>query len=210
MPRLFKESSLLIASGNNGKIKEIQELLAPYPVKVRSTAEFTLEEPEEDADSFTGNALIKAKYYSEQTGLPALADDSGLVIPALGGKPGIHSARWAGPDKDFDKASNRIRQELFAVHGDEYTINDPAWFACVLAIYWPEDGHSETFEGRVDGHLQFPPKGEHGFGYDPIFVPENETRTFAQMESKEKHTLSHRARAFNALVKGCFSVKQGA
>jgi XTP/dITP diphosphohydrolase len=202
--------TLLIASGNKGKIREIQELLAPYPVTVRSTAEFSLEEPEENAPDFIGNATIKAKYYAHATGLPALADDSGLVIPALGGKPGIYSARWAGPDKDFALAMERIKTELYAAHGGEYEINDPAYFVCVLAVYNPTTDQLQCFEGRVEGHLQFPPKGEKGFGYDPIFIPHGRTTTFAEMNSTEKHAISHRAKAFTAFIEGCFMAVGGA
>lgn len=181
-------STLVIASHNEGKVREIRELLTPYSMKVISAAEVGVDEPEETGDTFIANAELKARNTALHANLPALADDSGLVIPALGGAPGIYSARWAGPNKDFSVAFARIQKEL----GDK----DPAaYFVCVLSLYLP-DGQMHSFEGRIDGTLTFPPRGEKGFGYDPIFIPEGYAITFAEIAPAEKTHISHRARAF--------------
>lgn len=198
--RAFNEPKLLIASGNKGKIKEIDALLAPFSVQVVSATEFNLEEPEENGLTFSENALIKAKYYCQQTGLPALADDSGLSVAALNGAPGIYSARWAGKDRDFNHAMKRVEQEVNASQSSDKS----ASFICALALYWP-DGHYEVCEGSVNGTLNFPPTGAHGFGYDPIFIPNGYQQTFAQMDTERKKQLSHRTDAFKKLVQGCFS-----
>lgn len=200
----FTENTLLIASSNSGKIKEIAKLLTPYNITIRSTKEFDLEAPEENGTSFKENALIKAKYYSQQTNLPALADDSGLVIPNLNGDPGIYSARWAGESGDFSIAMKRIHQELKTKYGKDHPCNDPAYFTCALTLYWPEDQQYETFEGMINGHLQFPPSGNKGFGYDPIFIPKGHTSTFADLPSEIKQSTSHRANAFNLMITHCF------
>ena len=156
-----------------------------------------MDEPVEDGDTFKANALIKAHAAAQASGVPALADDSGLAVEALGGAPGIHSARWAGPDKNFKEAMERI-WDLILESEDRR-----AHFVCALALAWP-DGHSEVFEGRVDGTLIWPPTGDKGFGYDPMFQPAGYFDTFGEMDPKEKHAMSHRAEAFKQLVTACF------
>jgi XTP/dITP diphosphohydrolase len=197
MPRRFDDSQLVIASHNQGKVEEIAELLTPFAVRVVAAGALGLPEPEETGDSFEANAVLKARAAAEAVALPALADDSGLVVPALGGAPGIYSARWAGPDKDFRPAMARVQREL----ADR---DRTASFVAVLALAWP-DGDTSTFRGEVTGHLVWPPRGERGFGYDPMFVPEGRTLTFGEMEPAEKHQISHRARAFARLVEACFA-----
>jgi len=185
-------ATLVIASHNPGKVREIAELLAPFDLKVRSAGDFGLPEPEENGSTFAENAAIKAKAAAAGCGLPALADDSGLSVAALDGQPGIYSARWAGADKNFTHAMQRVEEEL----GD--TPDRRAEFVCALAMASPT-GEVEHFEGRVQGCLVWPPRGDQGFGYDPIFVPNGETRTFGEMPPAEKHAISHRARAFARL-----------
>lgn len=180
---------IVLASHNPGKVREIGELLQPFGLKVVSAASLGLPEPEETGLTFAANAELKALAAAIGSKLPALADDSGLVVRALAGAPGIHSARWAGPEKDFGHAMRRIEQAL----GEEE--DRAAAFVCALALAWP-DGSCEVFEGRIDGRLVFPPRGEHGFGYDPIFLPDGEAETFGEMEPARKHAMSHRARAF--------------
>lgn len=197
MPRRFDGGRLVIASHNAGKVREIGELLAPFGAEVVSAGDLNLPEPEEDGETFVDNALIKARAAALGSGLPALADDSGLAVAALGGDPGVRSARWAGPGKDFRVAMEKVEKAL-AGKDDRR-----AHFACVLALCWP-DGHCETFEGRVDGTLAWPPRGEKGFGYDPVFVPNGYEITFAEMEPAKKHEMSHRADAFRKLVAVCF------
>lgn len=190
-------SRLVIASNNAGKIREIGELLAPFRLDVASAAEFGLPEPEETGLTFAENAAIKACTTAEATGLASLADDSGLAVAALDGAPGIYSARWGGEQKDFTLAMSRVQQEL-----EQRSIPQTRWqaaFICDLCLCLP-DGTRHHFEGRADGTLTFPPRGDQGFGYDPIFIPEGETRTFAQMPAAEKQAISHRARAFAKLV----------
>jgi len=184
---------LVIASHNEGKVAEIRELLAPHGVEVVSAGELGLDEPEETGDSFLENALLKARAAAATSGLAALADDSGLAVPALGGAPGIRSARWAGPNRDFKAAMARLEREM-AGKADRR-----ATFVCVLALAAP-DGATQCFEGRVDGHLSFPPRGTHGFGYDPVFVPEGHAETFGEMDPARKTAMSHRARAFAKLL----------
>lgn len=190
----------MIASHNPGKAREIADLLAPFGVAVVSAATLGLPEPEETGTTFTANAELKARAAARGSGLPALADDSGLEVAALKGAPGIHSARWAGPNKDFAAAMKKIEDALQG-HDDR-----TARFICALALAWP-DGHCEVFEGRVDGHLVWPPRGSRGFGYDPIFVPEGFDKTFGEMEPEAKHAISHRADAFRKLVAACFVAK---
>ena len=184
---------LVIASHNRGKVVEIAELLEPYGLAVVSAGELGLPEPEETGETFVANARLKAEAAAQASGLPALADDSGLAVVALDGKPGIHSARWAGPDRDFTFAMEKVEQAL------EGKSDRAAYFVCVLALCWP-DGRCETFEGRVDGTLVWPPRGDHGFGYDPMFQPEGCVETFGEIEPATKHGMSHRARAFEKLV----------
>lgn len=197
MPRRFSSPRLVVASHNPGKVREIGELLAPFKVEAVSAGSLNLPEPEETEATFIGNAKLKALAAATASGLPALSDDSGLAVSALKGAPGIYSARWAGPTKDFSIAMQKVERELGAA------TDRSAKFVCALALCWP-DGHCETFEGEVHGTLVFPPRGTHGFGYDPIFVPEGHTVTFGEMDPAAKHAMSHRARAFAQLVAACF------
>ena len=192
----FAGGRLVVASHNPGKVEEISALLAPFSVEAVSAGSLGLPEPEETGESFEANAALKARAAAEASGLPALADDSGLVVPALGGAPGIYSARWAGPAKDFRLAMERVQREL----GDQ---DRAAFFVAVLALASPE-GEVALFRGEVAGHLVWPPRGERGFGYDPMFVPLGDTRTFGEIEPAEKHRISHRARAFAKLAAACF------
>ena len=195
--RKFNDKKLLIASHNAGKVREIKELLAPFGLEIISAADLKIEEPEETEDTFEGNARLKALYCARLSNLPSLSDDSGLVVPALGGQPGVYSARWAGPEKDFKKAMKRLEDELSGKS------NRSAYFICTLALAWP-DGRVETFEGRWDGMLIFPSRGQNGFGYDPIFIPNGCQITAAEMVPEIKYKSSHRAKAFKKLVDGCF------
>ena len=199
---------LIIATHNPGKLREMRELLAPYGVATQSAGELGLAEPAETGMTFAENARIKASAAARTSGKPAFADDSGLVVDALGGEPGIHSARWAGPDKDFRAAMNRI-QTLLIERGAKTLEQRRAHFIAVLCLAWP-DGHVEDFEGRVDGVAVWPPRGDKGFGYDPLFRPDGFDITFGQMSADEKHGLppqgrglSHRARAFMKLAEAC-------
>ncbi len=200
--RHFNEDKLVIASHNAGKVREIGDLLSPFGVAVSSAGELNLPEPEETGETFVENALIKARASAQASGLPALADDSGLCVDVLGGAPGIHSARWAGPDQDFAAAMKKIIEAT----ADFETAQ--AHFVCALALCWP-DGHTETFEGYVHGSLTWPPRGERGFGYDPMFVPNGDPRTFSEMDPAEKHEISHRADAFHQMVDACFGSDPG-
>ena len=195
MPRRFTGDRLVVASHNQGKVEEISALLAPFAIDAVSAGTLGLAEPEETGTSFEANAALKAKAAADASGLPAIADDSGLVIPALGGAPGIYSARWAGASKDFGFAMKRVHAEL----GDR---DRSARFVAVLALAWP-DGSLELFRGEAPGRLVWPPRGERGFGYDPMFVPLGGSQTFGEMEPAEKHKVSHRAHAFAKLVEGC-------
>jgi XTP/dITP diphosphohydrolase len=195
--RRFTGDTLVIASHNAGKVREIALLLADHVAHFPSAGALDLPEPEETEASFIGNAALKARAAASGADLPALADDSGLVVPALGGAPGIYSARWAGPGKDFKFAMRRVEREL----GDR---DRSAYFICALALAWP-DGHVETVEGRVDGRLVFPGRGERGFGYDPIFIPAGHDITFGEMDPDSKHRMSHRADAFAQLLARCFA-----
>jgi XTP/dITP diphosphohydrolase len=203
------EGRLVIATHNLGKLAEMRELLAPYGIDATSAGELGLPEPDETGMTFRDNARIKAEAAVKATGLPAFADDSGLAVDALGGEPGIYSARWAGPKKDFHFAMQTIDHKLRerAAHTPEQR---KASFVSALCVAWP-DGHTEDFEARVDGTLVWPPRGDKGFGYDPMFLPDGQTRTFGEMPSEEKHGLpphgkglSHRARAFMKLAEACF------
>ena len=210
--RRLEPGRIVIASHNQGKVREIAELLGPYGVEPVSAAELGLPEPDEIGATFIDNADLKARAAADLTGLPALADDSGLCVEALGDRPGIFSARWAlagdprvppegGPgevegERDFGLAMRRIQESLEAA-GPDASRN--AHVVCALALCWP-DGHSEWFEGRVDGTLVWPPRGDRGFGYDPMFVPAGRDLTFGEMDPAEKHVISHRADAFRKLV----------
>ena len=206
MARKFTEKKLVIASHNPGKVNEINNLLSPFGVEVVSAGELGLPEPVENGDTFSVNAELKARAAAKGADLPALADDSGLVVPVLDGDPGIYSARWAenptGSDKDFDYAMNKVRQAIETKGINPEGQN--AYFTCSLSLCWP-DQQVETLEGTVNGSLTFPPRGEKGFGYDPIFVPINYQLTFGEMDQNEKHRISHRADAFNKLVTLCFN-----
>lgn len=191
---------LVIASHNKGKVVEIADLLGPYGAEPVSAGQLGLPEPEETGTTFKANAELKALAAAKATGMPALADDSGLCVDALGGAPGIYSARWAGETKDFAMAMRRIHDEIAAKgEGAPRT----AHFVCALSLAWP-DGHVDTFEGYVHGTLVWPPRGEKGFGYDPMFLPEGHDMTFGEMDPDHKHAISHRARAFVQLVDACF------
>ncbi|MGC2415275.1 MAG: RdgB/HAM1 family non-canonical purine NTP pyrophosphatase [Stellaceae bacterium] len=194
--RLSSGQRLVIASHNPGKLAEIAALLAPFGVVTIGAAALGLVEPEETGASFEENAELKARLAAEASGLAALADDSGLVVPALGGAPGIHSARWAGPRKDFRSAMARVEREL----GQKCR---RAHFVAVLALASP-DGEIATFRGEAYGNLIWPPRGDKGFGYDPMFVPDGYGMTFGEMDPDLKHQISHRARAFGKLVAACF------
>lgn len=189
----------MVATHNSGKLREIADLLKAFPIDAVSAGELGLPEPEETGDSFIANARLKASAAATASGLPALSDDSGLCVEGLDGAPGIYSARWAGPTKDFAAAMARIEREL----QEKRTANRRATFVCALALAWPDD-HMEVFEGRVNGTLVFPPRGERGFGYDPIFIADGERETFGEMDPEKKHAMSHRARAFAQLVAACF------
>jgi len=196
MPRRFAEQKLILASHNKGKAKEIAELLQPFAIEVISAAALGLPEPDETEDSFIGNAKLKALAATRAAKLPALADDSGLCVDSLDGAPGIYSARWAGPTKNFGDAMARV---LKGIDGKPRG----AHFVAALALAWPDD-HCEVFEGKVFGTLADRPRGTRGFGYDPIFVPDGYAITFGEMDPDEKHRISHRAVAFRMLVDGCF------
>lgn len=209
MPRQLT-GPVVIATHNPGKLAEMRELLAPYGVAAQSAGELNLPEPEETGTSFAANARIKAMAAAQATGHAAFADDSGLVVEALGGEPGIHSARWAGPDKDFAGAMQRVHA-LLTEKGATAPEQRRAHFVAALCLAWP-DGHLEDFEARVDGVLVWPPRGGKGFGYDPFFLPDGFDRTFGEMSADEKHGLppkgkglSHRARAFVLLAAACLT-----
>ena len=195
-PRRFEGDRLVIASHNRGKVAEIADLLAPLGVDALSAAALGLAEPEETGTTFRENAELKARAAARASGLPALADDSGLAVDALAGAPGIHSARWAGEARDFAAAMRKLETVLGGSPGR-------AHFVCALALAWP-DGHVETVKGTVSGHLRFPPRGARGFGYDPVFVPDGHDITFGEMEPEDKHAISHRADAFRKLLARCF------
>ncbi|MDK3071773.1 RdgB/HAM1 family non-canonical purine NTP pyrophosphatase [Sedimentitalea sp. JM2-8] len=202
MIRKFTGDRLLIATHNTGKLEEMAHLLEPYGVSVIGAAEMNLPEPDETEDSFVGNARIKAHAAARATGLPALADDSGIEIDALGGAPGVYTADWAETPtgRDFAMAMERTHRELEAVNAPHPRT---ARFCCTLVLAWP-DGHDEVFPGVLPGHVVWPMRGIRGHGYDPIFVPEGFDQTFGEMDRWEKNRISHRARAVSAFVQGCF------
>jgi XTP/dITP diphosphohydrolase len=187
---------LLIASHNEGKVREIAVLLAPFRIATVGAAELGLPEPDETGDTFEANAALKAEAGAKASGLVALSDDSGLVVPAINGDPGIYSARWAGPKRDFNFAMERVQKAL----GDK---DRAAHFVAVLALAWP-DGRTEMFRGEVYGQLIWPPRGDKGFGYDPMFIPDGHDLTFGEMDPDEKYRISHRAKAFEKLVAAPF------
>jgi XTP/dITP diphosphohydrolase len=202
------EGRLVIATHNQGKLTEMRELTAPYGIEAVSAGELGLAEPAETGTTFRANARIKAEAAARAAALPAFADDSGLVVDALDGAPGIHSARWAGPDRNFRDAMHMVEEKL-RERGARSAGARTARFVSALCVAWP-DGHVEEFEDRVDGTLVWPPRGDKGFGYDPMFLPDGHTRTFGEMSPEEKHGLppngrglSHRARAFLKLAEAC-------
>ncbi|HKO06089.1 MAG TPA: RdgB/HAM1 family non-canonical purine NTP pyrophosphatase [Alphaproteobacteria bacterium] len=198
MSRRFSGGKLVIASHNPGKAREIAELLGPYDVEASAAGERGLKEPKESGATFVANAELKAVAAARASQLPALADDSGLVIPALDGAPGINSARWAGRKRDFAKAIARVEK---AMRGKD---DRRAYFVCALSLAWP-DGHVESVEGRADGELVFPARGDKGFGYDPIFQPTGYQVSYGEMEPAAKLAISHRADAFRKLIAACFA-----
>lgn len=212
--RLVPAGRIVIASHNRGKIREIRDLLGPFGFDVRSAADLDLTDPEETGETFAENAVLKAETACRACGLPALADDSGMAIKALGGAPGIYSARWAGPERDFSQAMRNIEEKL-QVAGASTPDMRRAHFVCVLALALP-GAETQTFKGVVEGTLVWPPRGEKGFGYDPIFLPDGHNRCFGEMTAAEKHGwspggppgLSHRARAFAAFAAACLSLEK--
>lgn len=196
--RLARGSRLVIATHNPGKLAEMAALLAPWGLECVSAGALGLAEPQEPAPDFAGNARIKALAATREAGVPALADDSGFCVAALGGAPGVHSARWAGPGRDFVPAMARVAREMGAASDRR------AWFISVLCLASP-DGEAECFEGRVDGAVSFPPRGKNGFGYDPIFVPEGAAQTFGEMTHEAKEAISHRTRAFARFAAACLT-----
>lgn len=193
--KLARGDALVVASHNKGKVREIEELLAPFGFDVRGAAELGLAEPEETGLTFEDNAILKARAAAKASGLMSLADDSGLSVTALDGAPGVYSARWAGEAKDFSFAMARVEREL----KENSAADLSARFVCVLALAAP-DGETESFRGEVEGHLVFPPRGSKGFGYDPIFIANGMTQTFAEIDPAAKHAISHRAHAFEKFV----------
>jgi XTP/dITP diphosphohydrolase len=205
--KLERGTRLVVASHNPGKIREINDLIRPYGMSAVSAGELDISEPEETETTFAGNARLKALHSAKASGLPALSDDSGLEVEALGGAPGVYSARWAGASKNFSYAMQRVEQELqekFARDPDARRAN----FTAALCLAWP-DGETEVFEGKVFGHLVWPPRGDKGFGYDPMFLPDGEELTFGEMEADAKHAISHRARAFALFVAACLDKRDG-
>ena len=198
--RTFTDDVLVIATHNAGKLSEISTLFAAYPFHVISAGDLGLAEPAETETSFTGNALLKARAAATASGTAALADDSGLCVEALDGAPGIYSARWAAPDCDFDKAMQRVFDELTRANADDMS----AYFICSLALVWP-DGDEVCVEGRASGQITWPPRGKLGFGYDAIFQPTGHSQSFGEMDPAAKHAISHRADAFAQLIAKVFT-----
>jgi XTP/dITP diphosphohydrolase len=210
MPHRPIAGRLVIATHNPGKLTEMRDLLAIYGVEATSAGELGLPEPDETGTTFRANARIKAEAAAKASNMAAFADDSGLAVDALGGDPGIYSARWAGPDKDFRFAMNKI-QSLLVERGAKTAEQRRGHFVSALCVAWP-DGHAEEFEAAVDGTIVWPPRGDKGFGYDPLFLPDGQTQTFGEMSSDDKHGLpprgrglSHRARAFLKLAEACLA-----
>ena len=201
--RKFPGGKLVVASHNPGKVREIGELLAAFDVEPISAGSLGLPEPVEDGLSFVANAEIKALAAAKASNMVSLSDDSGFAVDLLDGDPGIYSARWAGPTKDFSVAMQAVEDKL-KEKGAVTPAERSASFICALSLAWP-DGHVESFEGRIYGHAIWPPRGDKGFGYDPMFVPNGYDVTFAEMEPAEKHAISHRADAFRQLINACFT-----
>lgn len=199
MSRQLSSSTIVIASHNNGKVSEIKDLLKPYAVTIKSASELDLIEPEETENTYKGNALLKAREAALASNLPALADDSGFELNAIDNQPGVNSARWAGEDRDFARAMENLFVGLQLSGSKDLGCR----FVCALSIVWP-DGHDETVEASVEGNFVWPPRGENGFGYDPVFQPNGHQQTFGEMEASIKNGLSHRNKAFALLIKRCF------
>ncbi|NNM76038.1 RdgB/HAM1 family non-canonical purine NTP pyrophosphatase [Sphingomonas sp. ID1715] len=197
MTRRLEAGRLVVASHNEGKVHELRVLLEPYGLELVSAKELDLPEPEETGTTFFFNAELKARSAADLSGLPAISDDSGICVEALGGEPGVYTANWAETDggRDWMLAMSRVQERLEALGPG---VSRAAYFACVLCVVWP-DGHVESFEGRAEGSLVWPPRGERGFGYDPVFVPQGYDQTFGEMDPEEKHRISHRAAAFAKL-----------
>ncbi len=200
--RQFTEDKLVIATHNVGKMQEIERLFAGFDFTILSATQLGLVEPKETENSFIGNAILKARATALSTGMAALGDDSGLSVAALDGAPGIYSARWAGPNRDFDIAIRAVREALLKTQSDDMG----AEFICALALVWP-DGHAVAVEGKIRGILKFPASGTRGFGYDPIFQPDGYNISFGEMDPDAKHAISHRANAFAQLISRCFILK---
>ena len=201
--QLTRGTRLIVASHNPGKLREIDDLIRPFGLEAISAGAADVSEPEETETTFAGNARLKALHSARTTGLPALSDDSGLEVAVLGGDPGVLSARWAGPRKDFADAMQKVADAVEARAG--WTGKGPrANFTAALCLAWP-DGHTEVFEGRVFGHLVWPPRGVRGFGYDPMFLADGAAETFGEMDPEKKHANSHRARAFALFVAACLT-----
>ena len=196
---MFKDKELVIASHNEGKVKEINIMLKPLKIIFLSAKDFNLKEPIEDGSSFEKNALIKSSYVCKETGIPSLSDDSGVCFCDLNNEPGVYSARWAGEEKDFNMAMNKINDSIKEVKTPSYN----CFFVCALSLSWP-NGNNVTVSGKIDGKFSWPPKGNLGFGYDPIFKPIGYDKTFAEMDPQFKHSISHRALAFEKLKSLCF------
>ncbi len=197
--KVEKSDELVVASHNEGKVREIRELLSGLVTRVYSAGELKLAEPDETEMTYTGNAALKAIAAAKASGKIALSDDSGFSVDALGGDPGIFSARWAGPSKDFRIAMEKVHQKLEEKKATDLT----AHFHCALAVAWP-DGHCEIVEGTIKGKAVWPPRGDRGFGYDPMFQPDGYQETFGEMNPDVKHAINHRARAFAGLLQKCF------
>ena len=202
MPRQLTENTVVLASHNQGKVGEIRDLLTPFAITVLSAAELNLPEPEEVENSYIGNAILKAKAAALASGMPAISDDSGFELMAINKDPGLYSARWAGENKDFTAAMNKVNDAFIASKSD----NRHCRFVCALSIVWP-DGHAESVEGIIDGTFIWPPRGEYGFGYDPIFQPQDSHHSFGEIDPALKHRISHRAKAFEMLIACCLQGK---
>jgi len=200
--KLVRGSRLVVASHNPGKLREIADLVRPFGLDVVSAGELAVSEPDETETTFAGNARLKALHSARATGLPALSDDSGLEVADLGGDPGVYSARWAGPSKDFGIAMQKVHDALAERDAWQRDGGPRANFTASLCLAWP-DGETQIFEGKVVGRLVWPPRGSKGFGYDPMFLADDETQTFGEMEPERKHAISHRARAFRLFVEAC-------
>jgi len=200
--KLARGGRLVVASHNPGKLREIADLVRPFGLDTVSAAAMSVSEPEETETTFAGNARLKALHSARATGQPALSDDSGLEVEGLGGDPGVYSARWAGPSKDFSLAMRKVHDALAAKRGWDEAHGPRANFTAALCLAWP-DGDTQIFEGKVFGRLIWPPRGSKGFGYDPMFLADGEIETFGEMEPEKKHAISHRARAFRLFIEAC-------